>query len=120
MSQPEAPFPRIPENPDQLRRLREEAMRRMDREDWPEPAPVYGGPSMAGSREPERPEPVTIYGGPPFGGGGNGRMTRRLTLIGLLLMLIGGVGALVAWFLGHRSPTPAPVYGGPPPPTPHP
>jgi hypothetical protein len=109
------PLPRSPDDPDNLRRLRENAFRQMEQEERPAPMPVYGGP-------------------PQFDGGGP--VSRRWTLKGILLLLGGIIGALLAlWFGTQRNvapvgggPTapnpqpspPAPVVGGPPPPQPQP
>ncbi len=104
----DARLPRSPDDPDKVRRLREDALRRLEEEERSSPAPVYGGP-------------------PPFRGGGS--ITRRRTLGGLILGALGVVGAGVAWlFRGRRIVPPdfaltgpqAPVYGGPPIPMPQP
>ena len=99
-------LPRSPEDPDELLRLREDALRRLEKEERP-PAPVYGGP-------------------PPADRGG--WVTRRRTLRELLLVPVGTVGAIVARLFGGRrmvgpvyaqsgpqgqARPPAPVYGGP-------
>ena len=42
-------LPRSPEDPDELLRLREDALRRLEKEERP-PAPVYGGPPPADPR----------------------------------------------------------------------
>jgi hypothetical protein len=66
----------------------------------------------------ERPAPMPVYGGPPqFDGGGP--VSRRWTLKGILLLLGGIIGALLALWYGTRK-TVAPVYGGPPAPNPQP
>ena len=113
------PLPRSPNDPDNLRRLRENALRQMEQEERPAPMPVYGGP-------------------PQFDGGGP--VSRRWALKGVLLLLAGIIGAIIAKLFGARrivapvsggppapnpqpSPQPnppAPVYGGPPPPQPQP
>jgi hypothetical protein len=89
------PLPRLPDDPDNLRRLRADALRRLDEEERAAPAPVYGGPSM----------------------GGGDSVTRRWTLRRILMILIGAAGAIIAlFFVGRRIV--APVYGGPPMPGP--
>ncbi len=91
------PFPRLPEDPENLKRLRAEAQRRLDEEQRP-PAPVYGGP--------------------PSGGGSGGRpVTRRWTLAGLIVLVVGAIGALLARIFGW-PPFSRPLYGGPPLPQP--
>lgn len=123
------PLPRSPDAPDELRRVREDALRRLEDEERPPAAPVYGGPPPEYNGPPAGyDEPAPVYGGPPvFGGGGS--VTRRWTLWGLLLVAFGTVGAIVArLFRGSRnvppeygqSGPPAPVYGGPPIPPPQP
>jgi hypothetical protein len=117
------PLPRSADDAENLRRLRENARRELEREERPYPATVYGGPP-----------PAPVYGGPPQFDGGP--VTRRWTLKGILLLLGSIIGALVAlWFGARRSVAPvyggppipnpqpnppAPVYGGPPPPNPEP
>jgi hypothetical protein len=115
------PLPRSPDDAENLRRLRENARRELEREERPYPAAVYGGPP-----------PAPVYGGPPQFGGAP--VTRRWTLKGILLLLGGIIGGLVALWFGARryvAPVyggppiqppnpPAPVYGGPPPPNPEP
>ena len=109
------PLPRSPDDPDNLRRLRENALRQMEQEERPAPMPVYGGP-------------------PQFDGGGP--VSRRWALKGILLLLAGIIGAMIAkWFGARRTvapvsggppapnpqpSVPGPVYGGPPPPQPQP
>jgi hypothetical protein len=100
-------------DPENLKRLREEARRRLEQEPQqpPYPAPVYGSP----------PIPAPAYGGPPV-------PKRLLTVKGFLLAMAGAVLALAAWFIwgGVKPPMPAyggppaPVYGGPPTPPPKP
>src|ERR1700691_4975239 len=86
-SQP--PLPRRPDDPENLERLRKEARGRLDKEERP-PAPVYGGAPI---------------------------VTRRWTLRGLVLLVLGALAAIAAWFwFGVRPP--ATVYGGPPLPVP--
>jgi len=108
MPDSDPPLPRSTDDPDNLRRLREDALRRLEQEKHPSPAPVYGGPPQVD---------------PP---------TRRWTLRGLLLLLAGIIGGIVALWFGVRrivapvyggpppqqTNPPAPVYGGPPPPQP--
>jgi len=92
---PDTPFPRSPDDPDKIRRLRAEAMRNLAEEERAAPAPVYGGPSM----------------------GAGGSVTRRWTLRRILMILVGAAGAIIAlFFVGRRIV--APVYGGPPIPQP--
>jgi len=92
---PDTQFPRSPDDPENLRRLRAEALRNLDGEERAAPAPVYGGPSM----------------------GGGGSVTRRWTVRRILSILIGAIGAIIAlFFVGRRIV--APVYGGPPLPRP--
>ena len=109
------PLPRSPDDPDNLLRLREEALGRLEDEERASPAPMYGGPAP-------------VYGGPPPIGGG-GSVTRRRTLWGLFLVALGMVGTIIArLFRGRRLATPeyapstpqATVYGGPPPRPPQP
>lgn len=94
VSRPPDPTP----DPENLRRLREQAQRRLEQEaiQQPYPAPVYGSPPI-----------------PP----------RWFTAKRLVFALLGALLAAVAWFtLSGRNPwvNPAPVYGGPPPPSPQP
>jgi hypothetical protein len=91
----EPDLPRPADDPENLRRLREEALRKLDLEERERvPAPVYGGPPVPAPR----------------------KFWRRW-----MLWVIGILVALVAWlmFKHHIWPVnPAPVYGGPPTPTP--
>ena len=123
-------LPRSPQDPETLRRLREEALRRLEEEERTPPAPVYGGPPPFPERPaPDYPVPAPVYGGPTMGGGG-GSLTRRRTLWGLLLAALGALGGVAAWLFGRRHTSgnagqswmPGPVYGGPPivPPPPQP
>lgn len=115
-------LPRSPQDPDNLRRLREEALRRREEEERASPATVYGGPPPPTDDRPGPPELAAVYGGPPpFNGGGS--ITRRLTLWGLLLLALGALGAIIARLFGRsrvitpeylQSGPPAAVYGGPP------
>jgi hypothetical protein len=76
------------------------------------PMPLYGSPP-SGQDEPttapQRNPPTTIYGGPPI--------TRRWTLRGILLVIVGALAALAAAIFGYKKIT-TPVYGGPPAPRP--
>jgi hypothetical protein len=93
------PLPRSPEDSDNLRRLRDDGLRRLQEEER-NFLPVYGGPP-----------PAPVYGGPPA----KGRWTPRR----LLLILLGIIAALAALLFGTRAVIhPYPVYGGPPPPDP--
>ena len=116
-------LPRSPEDPDNLRRLREEAVTRLEAEERRASAPVYGGPPPRPEPPaPERPDAITVYGGPPLGGGGP--VSRRGLLWGLILAALAALGALIAWLIRPRKifpsssqelhSQPAPVYGGPP------
>jgi hypothetical protein len=117
------PLPRIPEDPESLRRLRREALRELqDEEELFARAPVYGTPpppedrgsaaTVYGGPPPqERPTAATVYGGPAMGGGG--QLTRRWTLKRILILLAAVLAGITAIFFGTRRP-PAPVYGGPP------
>jgi ferric-dicitrate binding protein FerR (iron transport regulator) len=80
-------MPRPAGDPENLRRLQEEAKRRLDRELAPTPRPVYGGPP---------------------------RPTRRWAVRGLVIAAAALVAAILAWFMGRRSIAPVAVYGGPP------
>lgn len=106
-------LPRSPQDEGNLRRLREEAARRLLAEEKLQAemetsresaAPVYGMPP------PERPSAATVYGGPPAG-----LVTRRWTLRGILLLALGVIGGILAAIFGWRRWS-APVYGGPPAP----
>lgn len=74
-------------DPENLRRLREEAVRRVQREERAV-APVYGGPPLP----------------------------RRRWWRVMLPAIVAVLAALVVWLLTHRNSVvnPAPVYGGPP------
>ena len=85
MDQP--PLPRTPDDPEKLRRLRGEALRRVEQEERRAVAPVYGGAPI-----PER----------------------RWTLRALMILLLGAIAAFAGWVAWRRMS--APVYGGPPPP----
>ena len=50
---------------------------------------------------------ATVYGGPPS------PITRRWTLRGILLLIVGAIVALAAAIWGYKKVT-VPVYGGPP------
>lgn len=117
------PLPRSPDDPDNLRRLREDALRRLEDEERPSPAAVYGGPPPVDDL------PAPVYGGPAPVYGGPPPVNRRRTLWALLLLALGMVGAFVARLFRRRrivpdgygqSRPPAPVYGGPPIPPPQP
>jgi hypothetical protein len=117
------PLPRLPEDQENLRRLRREALRKLrDEEELLWRAPVYGGPPPPA----EHNSPTTVYGGPPpqeppsagtvYGGptmGGGGQVTRRWTLKRILFLVGAILAGLLALFFGTRKIT-APVYGGPP------
>ena len=118
-------LPRSAQDPDNLRRLRQEALKRLEEEERLSPAVIYGGPPLL----PDRPvredrEPAPVYGGPPIDGGGS--VTRRGILWALLLAALAALGAVAVWlFKKHGAPPvvpqagpPAAVYGGPPPPQP--
>jgi hypothetical protein len=137
-------LPRSPRDSENLRRLREEALCRVEEEERASAAPVYAGPLQADDATdairvepaviyggpppnddrpaPERDEPAPVYGGPPpFGGGGSA--TRRRTLWALILAALAAIVGIVTWLLKARrifpqetaqSSPPAPVYGGPP------
>jgi len=95
-------LPRPPSDPGSLDHLRQEALRKVKREERAAPVTVYGAP------------PIPVYGGPPPR---RGRSWWRW----VLLAIIGLAAAILAWMLTHPSPiNPAPVYGGPPPTPPHP
>jgi hypothetical protein len=116
----EPQLPRVPEDLDALRRLRREALRRLEEEEHGSPVVVYGGPpvdpSQDGPLQPER-LPAAVYGGPPLGGGS---VSRRWTLKHILILIGTVLAALSALFFGARKLS-APVYGGPPlPPQPRP
>lgn len=120
-------LPRSPQDPDNLRRLREKAMADRDEEERMSTATVYGMPPPP-LEPPAPPEQAPVYGGPSMGGG-SGSMTRRLTLWGLLLLALGAIGAIlirlfgglriIPLVLGQSVPSAA-VYGGPPVPSPQP
>ena len=113
-SESNPPLPRLPEDPENLRRLRREALRRMEEDEERMPVVIYGGPPP---QQQDRPPAVTIYGGPPIGGSG---VTRRWTLKRILIVIAALIAGLTALFLGTRKVV-APVYGGPPlPPEPRP
>jgi hypothetical protein len=101
------PFPRPPENSENLRRLRAEAEKRLNQE-RPTPVVIYGGP------------PAPVYGGPPSGGGSNAngskRVSRRWTIAGLIALALGVIWAALWRLLGRNPLVPATVYGGPPAP----
>src|SRR5579863_4980463 len=85
--------PRLPrpiEDPDRLRKLRQQARQRLDQEGSPS-YPVYGA--------------APVYGGPP--------VPRRWTVRGLLMVAGALLLGVLAWIFG-RIVRPAPVYGGPP------
>jgi len=89
-------LPQPPGDRDNLDRLREEALRKVKREERVAPVTVYGAP------------PVPVYGGPP--------PRRRKWWRWVLLAIIALAATILAWMLTHPSPiNPAPVYGGPPP-----
>ena len=120
-------LPRSPQDPDNLRRLREKARADRDEEERMSPATIYGMPPPP-LEPPAPPEMAPVYGGPPSANGG-GSMTRRLTLWGLLLLALGAIGAIIVRLFGGfriiplafgQSGPPAPVYGGPPIPPPQP
>ena len=96
METPQPPLPKPPGDEENLKRLREEAARRMAQERTERP----------GGRDPQRSEPYTVYGGPPG-------PTRRWTLRGIVLAILGALAALAAAIWGYRKVT-TPVYGGPP------
>ncbi len=113
-------LPRSPKSPDNLLRLREEALRRLEVEERLAQATVYGGPPPLDDRpNPIRDEPAPVYGGPPpFNG--DVSMTRRRSLWALLLAAFAGI---VAWIVKrHRDGSSgtvlfgpqATIYGGPP------
>lgn len=86
-------LPRLPEDPDQLHRLREEALRHLQDE--------------------ERLGPTPVYGGPPIGGG----VSRRWTLKRILFVVLGAIAAGLAAFFALRKRAPEPhivIYGAPP------
>jgi len=88
-------LPRPPGDPENLQRLREEALRKVKREERVAPITVYGGP------------PIPVYGGPP--------PRRRSWWRWILLAIVALAATILAWMLTHPSPiNPAPVYGGPP------
>ena len=93
-----------------MRRLREQAAERLkweeaQKETSRDTAPVYGSPAYFAERAGR--EPSTVYGGPPT------PVTRRWTLRGIVLLILGAISALAAAIWGYRKIT-APVYGGPP------
>jgi hypothetical protein len=88
MPPPDPILPRPPDDPERLRRLREEASRRLEQPAYPPP-------------------PAPVYGGAPI-------VRRRWALRGVLIALLAAVAGIVAWLVG-RVIVPAPVYGGPPP-----
>ena len=95
-------------DPENLRRLREQAMARLEREERERaPAPIYGGPPLG-----PRP-PAPVYGGPPVPAPKKGRWVLPAIGIGL---------AAIDWFMAKFGiwplGPPAPVYGGPPMPRP--
>jgi len=126
-------LPRSPEDEENLRILREEARSRLLAEESLQaemdklrsfPMTVYGGPPLGrpsgrlsdsqSEGQSDRPFAATVYGGPP---GGGGPVTRRWTLRGILLLILGILGGAIAAIFGYRRLT-APVYGGPPAPGP--
>ena len=60
--------------------------------------------------EPMRAEPMPAYGGPP-------PPTRRWTLRGILMLIVGALAAIAAAVWGHQKIS-VPAYGGPPAPRP--
>jgi hypothetical protein len=97
-----------PSDPENLRRLREEAQKRLDQEQTrpPYPAPAYGSP----------PIPAPAYGGPAI-------KASWFSPKRAIFLVLGFLVAIAAWaLLGGRVPwiNPAPVYGGPPLPAPRP
>ncbi len=119
MSESDPPLPRVPDDPENLRRLRREALRRMEEDEHRWAAVVYGGPPIdPETKEPERPPAAAVYGGPAMGGGSP--VTRRWTLKRILVFLAALLAGLTALFFGARKIA-VPVYGGPPiPPQPMP
>jgi hypothetical protein len=110
-------LPRVPEDPENLRRLRREALRRMEEDEFRAAAAVYGGPppntDLGKLPQPGQSGPMaaTVYGGPTSGGGGS--VSRRWTLKRILILLAALLAGLTALFVGTRKIS-APVYGGPP------
>jgi hypothetical protein len=90
MGTDQPPLPRRPDDSDALRRLREDAARRMEEDERMQPRPVYGGPPI---------------------------VTRRWTLRGILMLIAGAVAAIAGAIWGYEKVT-TPVYGGPPAPDP--
>ncbi len=106
MAESDPPLPRLPEDLDNLRRLRREALRRMAEDEDRMPVVIYGGPPP----QPDRPTAAAVYGGPTMGDKG---VTRRWTLKRILVILAAMLAGLMALFFGTRKNT-NPVYGGPP------
>jgi hypothetical protein len=94
MEPDQPPLPRPPGDPENLRRLREEAAARVRRE------------------EIERNRSTPVYGGPP-----PLPPTRRWTLRGILIVIASALAAIAAALWGYRKIS-LPAYGGPPAPQP--
>lgn len=96
----EPTLPRPNDDPDRLKKLREDARKRLDAEshepEYPMPAPAYGGPTL--------PAPMR---------------SKSWTMRGLLIVAAAILAGFIAWFVG-RVVVPMPVYGGPPMPGPNP
>ncbi|HEY3743590.1 MAG TPA: hypothetical protein VGL53_27280 [Bryobacteraceae bacterium] len=96
----EPTLPRPNDDPDRLKKLREDARKRLDTE----------------ARQPEYPVPAPVYGGapppPPI-------PSKRWTMRGLLILGAVLLFGILAWISG-RVIVPMPVYGGPPLPGPQP
>jgi hypothetical protein len=129
-SPPEPDLPRSPKDEANLRRLRKEARRRLAEDEGLQLDKLRADPVDDGSLS-ERLSSITVYGGPIWGGEAPAGqlpdesrqpVTRRWTLRGILLLILGLVAAMLAALFGlSRRPSPvyggppAPVYGGPPP-----
>ena len=105
----ESNLPRPQGDPDNLRRLREQAQARLEQEARDRlPAPVYGGAPLE-----DRP-PAPVYGGAPV------NAVRKVSARWIVLAVAIGL-AVIVWLmakLGIWPMRPAPVYGGPPLPRP--
>jgi hypothetical protein len=110
----ESDLPRPAGDDDNLKRLREQALARLEREERERlPMPVYGAPPLDRGERERLPAPV--YGGPPPDG--PPKAMRRWILLATAVAL-----AVIAWFMAKYRiwplRPPAPVYGGPPLPPP--
>jgi hypothetical protein len=98
------PLPRPPDDPENLRRLREEAVRRVEQEERARPitiygeppAPVYGGPPPPPSTySAAPPPPAPAYGGAPA-------PARRWSLVSVVLLIVAALALVAAWLASRK------------------